>query len=154
MIIFIITIIMELEKNVFVMKKLLLLAFLLCMHQSVFALSISDTLKVAFTPAPPFIIEDDGSLEGINIWLWKKIAEELNISYDIQRMSFSKMLDALSDGSIDISINPLTITSERSKRMSFTHSYYASNSTVVVVESSFFQQLIQFLTSFFSFNFL
>ncbi|MEM1324339.1 MAG: transporter substrate-binding domain-containing protein [Bacteroidota bacterium] len=136
------------------MKNFLLVALLLCTHQWSTAQSIPDTLKVAFTQAPPFIIEADGKLEGINIWLWNKVAQELDIIYELQPMGFREMLEALYDGSIDVSINPLTITSERNKKMNFTHSYYASHSTVVVAKTSSFQQITQFLRSFFNLNFL
>jgi len=93
-------------------------------------------------------------LEGINIWLWEQVARELDLPYEIEQMRFPAMLEALKDGSIDVSINPLTITSERSKKMIFTHSYYASNSTVVVLDSSPFQKLMQFFASLFNLNFL
>jgi ABC-type amino acid transport substrate-binding protein len=135
------------------MKRLVLWALLLSTHQLGIAQSIPDTLKVAFTQAPPFIIEENGSLAGINIWLWEKVAQELDITYEMQPMGFQEMIEALYEGSIDVSINPLTITSERSKHIHFTHSYYASNSTVVVVDDSSFQKLLQFLNSFFNLNF-
>ena len=114
----------------------------------------SDTLKVAFTSAPPFIINNGDEPEGINVWLWDQVAEDLNLNYELVPMGFADMLDALKDGTIDLSINPLTITSERSKSMDFTRSYYASNSTVVIYESSSFQKLTQFFNSIFNLNFI
>lgn len=116
--------------------------------------STVDTLRVGYTSAPPFIVQNDESLEGINIWLWKKVAGDLNLQYQLTPMVFSNMLDSLAKGSIDVSINPLTITSKRSKQMEFTHSFYASNSTIAVAESSSFQKFIAFLEGFFNQNFL
>ncbi len=136
------------------MKKLIWLALLITPWQLLIAQAITDTLKVAYTPAPPFIIAEGESLEGVNIWLWKQIAKELGIVYEMKAMNFSDMLKAIETDSIDISINPLTITSERSKKMNFTHSYYASNSTVVVYESSYSQKIMQTLRSIFNLNFL
>ncbi|MDB4292490.1 transporter substrate-binding domain-containing protein [Maribacter sp.] len=115
---------------------------------------VVDTLLVGYTTAPPFIVQSPGGLEGINIWLWKKVATDLELPYKLIPMTFSNMLDSLSAGHIDVSINPLTITSKRSKQMEFTHSFYASNSTIATAESSSFQKFIQFVEGFFNQNFL
>jgi len=124
-----------------------------------FSISISgqitqDTLRVGFTTAPPFIVKNGESLEGINIWLWERVAKDLELEYEMVPMGFSAMLDSIETGGIDISINPLTITSERNRKMRFTDSYYASNSTIAVANISGFQKFIQFLKSFFNQNFL
>ena len=113
-----------------------------------------EILKVGFTTAPPFIIQNGGQFEGINIWLWEEVAKDLDLDYELIRMDFSDMLDSLKEGKIDISINPLTITSERSKNMEFTHSFFASNATIAIAKSSSLQRLTQFMTSFFNLNFL
>lgn len=116
--------------------------------------TIQDTLTVGYTTAPPFIIQNNDRLEGINIWLWKRVAKDLDLPYRMARMDFSSMLDSLTTGGIDISINPLTMTGERSKRMEFTHSFYASNATIAISEQSSFQKLIQFMQGFLNLNFL
>lgn len=136
------------------MKKYFWTAALFCICQLLVAQSTTDTLTIAYTQAPPFIIQEGEKLEGINIWLWEKVANDLDLNYRLQKMEFSEMLEALQEGTIDISINPLTITSDRSKKMNFTHSYYASNSTVAVYKSSSFQRLSLFLRSFFNQTFL
>ena len=114
----------------------------------------SDTIVVAYTPAPPFIIQEDGLLEGINVWLWKQVAEDLELPYVLNRMNFSEMLDAIKAGEVDVSINPLTITGERSREMEFTHSFFASHSTVAIAQRSSMQKVGQFIESFFRLNFL
>ena len=113
-----------------------------------------DTLLVGYTTAPPFIVQDEDRLEGINIWLWQQVASELNIEYKMVPMGFSAMLDSLESGGIDVSINPLTITSERNRKMLFTDSFYASNSTIAVANVSSFQKIVQFIKGFFNKNFL
>ncbi len=112
------------------------------------------TLKIGYTPAAPFVIEEDGLLEGINIWLWNKVADDLDFEYELVPMQFSTMLDSLRAGKIDVSINPLTITSHRSKEMEFTHSFYASHSAIVVAKQSSLQKIKHFVASFFQANFL
>ena len=136
------------------MKRTILFAIFLC---SAFAFSSEgkDTLLVGYAPAAPFIIEKEGGrLEGINVWLWKRVSEDLGLPYTMVRMNFSQMLDSLKAGNIDVCINPLTITSDRSKEMEFTDSFYASHSTIVVAKKSSFQKIKQFVQSFFQLNFL
>lgn len=136
------------------MKNLLFATIVLCSTLA-FSNETKDTLLVGYTPAAPFIIEkDEGRLEGINVWLWKRVSEDLDLPYTLVRMNFSPMLDSLKAGHIDVSINPLTITSDRSKDMEFTDSFYASHSTVVVAKKSSFQKIKQFIQSFFQLNFL
>ncbi len=113
-----------------------------------------DTLTVGYDLAPPFIIQDNEQLQGINIWLWQRIANDLNLEFKMVPMGFTPMLDSLEAGSIDICINPLTITSERNRKMLFTDSFYASNATIAVAEISSIQKLLQFIKSFFNLNFL
>ncbi|WP_350291841.1 transporter substrate-binding domain-containing protein [uncultured Croceitalea sp.] len=115
---------------------------------------VKDTLIVGYAAAPPFIIENEELLEGINIWLWKRVAEDLELPYKIEQMSFADMLEALKAGEIDVSINPLTITSDRIKELGFTRSFFASHSTVAVAEKSSFQKIKQFLGAIFQMNFL
>lgn len=100
----------------------------------------NDTLVVGYTSAAPFIVENGQNLEGLNVWLWKRVANNLNLNYILVPIEFSAMLDSIKIGSIDLSINPLTITNQRSKEMEFTHSFYASNATIVVSEVSSFDK--------------
>lgn len=129
----------------------LLFGLLTLLHLSVHA---NDTLRVAFTSAPPFIITEEDQLQGINIQLWEKCAKELDLPYQLIQMSFRPMLDSLKSGDIDISINPLTITSERMKQMLFTQSYYASHSIIIKPQLTGFQKIAQLLSSIFSYKFL
>ena len=134
------------------MTKPLLLFFMTV--QFLVGQASKDTLVVAYAPAAPFIIQEDGLLEGINVWLWRQVANDLELEYELKQMNFPDMLDALKRGDVDVSINPLTITGHRSKDMEFTHSFFASHSSVAVAQESSFQKLRQFIASFFKLNFL
>jgi ABC-type amino acid transport substrate-binding protein len=136
------------------MFKLHLLFIFLLGHLVSFTQATQDTLLVAYTPAAPFIIENEDRLEGLNIWLWEKVATELNLKYTLEKMSFPDMLDSLKSSHVDISINPLSITSIRSMEMEFTHSYFASNATVAVAKVSSLNKFIGFVKGFFNLNFL
>ncbi|MBX2874321.1 MAG: transporter substrate-binding domain-containing protein [Saprospiraceae bacterium] len=134
----------------------LLALFFLCLSLSPASSQITtDTLTIGYTRAAPFILlEEEDQLKGLSVWLWEKIAEDLQIPYEFKLMGFNDMLEALKDGSIDGSINPLTITSDRSKYMDFTHSFFVSNSTVAIRKNSSFQKFINYARSILSLNFL
>ncbi len=136
------------------MKYCLIGLFLLLNLNNIWAQSQKDTLIVGYTSAPPFIVEEDELLTGINIWLWEEVASGLSLEYKLVPMNFADMLKALEAGTIDVSINPLTITSDRSKVIEFTHSFYASNATIAVAEISSFQKVVRFVKGFFNRNFL
>jgi len=147
--------------NTFSMGPKLVFAVLLLFFQTSWTQTTGDNtldgtklLKVGFTPAPPFIVHEDTLVRGINVWLWERVAKDLQLDYELMPMGFSEMLDSLEAGTIDISINPLTITSERSRKMEFTHSFYASNSTIAVAETSSLEKLGEFIGAFFNLNFL
>jgi len=137
------------------MKKIIvLLTILFLFLETANSQAIKDTLVVGYTTAPPFIVKNGEELAGINIWLWRRTAKDLKLNYRLVEMGFAEMLDSLKMGAIDVSINPLTITSERHKQMDFTDSFYASNSTIAVAEVSSYQKFISFLRGFFSGNFI
>ncbi len=136
------------------MKRIIFLLFLTCFSVLVRAQEVKDTLKVGYSLAPPFIVQDGEALGGINIWLWEKVANDLGLEFVYRPMAFKDMLHALEIGSIDMSVNPLTITSERSKKMEFTDSFYASNSTIAIAEVSAFKKFKSFVSGFFNTNFL
>lgn len=136
------------------MRLITLLLFFQLSIPSWAANELKDTLTVAYTRAAPFIITDNAQPEGISIWLWEKIASNLDLEYQLVEMNFTDILKGLETGTIDVSINPLTVTSQRNKKMNFTAPFYASNSTVAVRKSSSFQKFLQFLKSFFSLTFL
>lgn len=131
-----------------------ILAFLCCCNGLDAQESQKDILIVGYTQAPPFIIEEDNTLTGINVWLWERVAEDLDLAYKLVPLPFSEMLEGLESGKIDVSINPLTVTSDRSKVIDFTYSFYSSHSTVAVSSSSSWERLKNFLGSFFNLNVL
>ena len=134
--------------------RFFLAAFLLCLCLYAFPQAPKDTLIVGYTTAPPFIVQNEDELQGINIWLWNEVADELDQPFVLKNMEFAEMLEALRTAEIDLSINPLTITSSRSENMEFTHSYFASNSTIAIAELSSMQKVVGFIKGFLNRNFL
>ena len=137
------------------MRLLLLFCIFLSISSNTFAEEYtSDTIRIGYTRAAPFIIDEKEELDGISIWLWEQIANSLNLEYKYVQLPFDQILKGLEDGSIDASINPLTVTSERNRKMCFTYSFFASNSTIVVRKGSSLERARLFIQSTVSINFL
>ena len=139
------------------MRSLILTYFLLS-SLLIYAQVPEDTLVIGYTQAAPFIIADNSDSDsneiyGISIWLWEEVAKELDAPFRYERMNFIEMLDALDSNTIDVSINPLTISSERMERMNFTLPFYPSNSTVAIDQPSGIHQFLHFLKAIFNINF-
>ena len=83
--------------------------------------------------APPFSIKmPDGRWSGISIELWEAIARRLNLSYEIRELDLQQLLDGVRDGTVDVGIAALTITSEREGQIDFTHSFYSTGLGIAV----------------------
>lgn len=113
----------------------------------------SDTLVVGYTDAPPFIIGTDNGPQGVNIWLWNKIATDLDLNFKLKEVEFPDLIQGLKDHTIDISINPLTLTPERATFIQFTSPFYTSNSAAVVLDT-YQNQFLSFIKKFFAWEFL
>lgn len=111
-------------------------------------------LKVGIKESPPFVFRDeDGRLEGISVQLWENIAEELGVAYEYEELPLAGLLDSLEQGRLDLSINPLTVTSARIEKIDFSQPYYTSSSAVAAKTSQALKW-VDFLANFFSIQFL
>lgn len=141
---------------------LLILTLVGCLSHSILAQSESDTLQdstatliLGYYNSPPFITENENKeLEGIAVWLWERISEDLGASFEIKFMPLAEVLDNIEKGTVDLTINPLTVTSERSTRVDFSHPYFVAHSTVAIRQSSTWEKSLLFLYSFVSFDFI
>lgn len=114
--------------------------------------AFSDTLTVGVKSAPPFLIKENGNWKGVSVDLWTEIAEELDIKYKFKEYNLDNLTTALSDASIELSINPLTVTSERIKQFDYTQPFYISN-LAIATASKDKNQFAAFIKNFFSADF-
>lgn len=111
-------------------------------------------INIGIKDSPPFIFRDhSGRWAGISKQLWEQIAQDIGVQFEYRELTLSQILDSLEAGAVDLSINPLTVTSERIQRIDFTQPYYTSNSAVAVQVKDT-TRWRDFLTNFFSINFL
>ena len=112
-----------------------------------------DSLRVGYVNSAPFIYEDNDKLQGPISWLWYNISEDNNFHCEYIRLESKDLLKELEDGTIDLALFPLSITSKRSKSIDFSVPFYLAHSGLVMQEVSSWESTVQFIKSFFSLNF-
>lgn len=84
-------------------------------------------LIVATKPAPPFVMKDpNGEWTGLSLELWERVADRLEIDYELREATIPEMLDGLADGTFDVSAAALTVTPERELRVDFVHPFHTT----------------------------
>ncbi len=73
-------------------------------------------LVVGVLHDPPYIIKErNGEWTGLNVETWRAIAKDLKVEYAFKEMTFNELIDALKNGTIDISIEAFFMLAEREK---------------------------------------
>lgn len=107
-------------------------------------------MRVATKTFTPFAFEQNGQFVGFSIDLWREIAKELNVDYNIYgEKTISDLLDSVSDGYADVGMAGITITAAREERMDFSHAFFESGLQILVLKETIYpwQFLFAFLFS-------
>jgi polar amino acid transport system substrate-binding protein len=111
-------------------------------------------LVVGTKHAPPFAIKsEDGTWSGVSIDLWRAVAGELGLSYELKEYDLPGLLKATKEGSVDAAVAALTVTAEREEVMDFTHPLHTTGLSIAVSADGRAGWL-HLLSKFFSLNFL
>lgn len=90
----------------------------------------TDTLIVGVAGSEPFIINkgNDDDLSGIAIELWEDLAKDKDWNYRYKTYnSVNDALNATENGELDLVVGPISITSQRVKKVRFSQPYYQSS---------------------------
>jgi polar amino acid transport system substrate-binding protein len=120
------------------LRKLPLAALVigLCLAASAFAAFAEtrqvESLRVAVYNVPPYgYVDTDGSIAGVSVDLWRRVAEQMGWHYQLIPVSdMESILAGLEHGQYDAAIGAITITPERAARVDF--SYPAHRSGVAI----------------------
>ncbi len=112
-----------------------------------------DTLRIGVYHSPPFVILDDqNEIEGVSAWLWGRLAQEIEMPHIFvhyqQDEPLKHLLDDLEGGHIDLSINPIAITSERYDSIDFTFPFYIGNLTMARLSQTKLESFADFFKGF------
>ena len=99
-----------------------------------FAIAQDAPLKVAVYDAPPYgHVEPDGSVDGVSVDLWRRVAEVLRRDYQLIPVSqMEDILQGLERKDYDAAIGAITITPARLARVDFSYPTHRSGAAVAV----------------------
>lgn len=130
--------------------------FLFCLLGTIRAVAQDSTVwRVGIHPDPPFIIKTEGGeYRGLCIDLWEGIAAELQLEFEYKEFNdLIGMIRELDYNEIDISINPINVSSTRLRMFEVSQPFFISSIGVASTSVSRNQFQI-FIKNFFSLDFL
>ena len=95
----------------------------------------ANQLKVGFSGSAPFVIKSGDHISGISLEIWRRVAEDNNLSYDLIPQATPKAgIEAVDEGSIDVLVGPISITSRRLAiaGIDFTQPYFLSKEGILL----------------------
>ena len=91
-----------------------------------------DKLLVGVVDAPPFSMKTpDGRWEGLSIELWRAVAKELGVEFELREYNSEQLLDAVNRGEVDV-IPALAVTEQHEIITDLSHPYLRSGSAIAV----------------------
>lgn len=131
----------------FYRKLLVLFSFLFISINSISqkpdSLQVREKLIIGITETPPFVEKRPQGYSGLSIASWKMVNEQLQAAYEFREYEdLGSLLSAIESGEVDLSINPITVTDSRMKRMDFSQPYFISHTSVAKrTENSFLKHI-------------
>jgi polar amino acid transport system substrate-binding protein len=115
----------------FVRRLAAALAFLV---SAGFAVAQEAPLRVAVYDAPPYgHVEPDGSIDGVSVDLWRRVADSLRREYHLVPVTqMEEILQGLERKDYDAAIGAITITPTRLARVDFSYPTHRSGVAVAI----------------------
>lgn len=118
------------------MKTIVKLAAAAVLAFSASTAQADDIVVATDTAFVPFEFKQDGEYTGFDIEMWKAIADELGMEYELRPMDFSGIIPALQTGQVDVALAGITIKPEREEVIDFSDGYYDSGFRLMVPADS------------------
>ncbi|MBE7638881.1 transporter substrate-binding domain-containing protein [Salegentibacter sp. BLCTC] len=139
-------------KKYFFLFSLLISSLSFNAQQPADSLELSKKILIGIIPTPPFVMQENGQYAGLSIDSWELINEEMGMDYEFKEYSsLAELLNGIENKEVDFSINPVTVTDSRMKRMDFSQPYFISHTGVAKRSES---QIFNYLANLFSWNFI
>jgi ABC-type amino acid transport substrate-binding protein len=100
--------------------------------------STATPLRIAVYDVPPYgYVNPDGSISGVSVDLWRRVAQHLERQFDLIPVSEMELiLSGLEQGRFDAAIGAITITPAREERVDFSYPAHRSGVAVAVRRES------------------
>jgi ABC-type amino acid transport substrate-binding protein len=81
-------------------------------------------LIVGVLEDPPYLIrEKDGDWSGLNVIIWRHVAAELKLTYELKEMTFHELISALQNKTIDVSIEAFFVLAARQNLIDYSFTF-------------------------------
>lgn len=118
-------------------RRTYLILFVLFLAGNVLAAGSMPPLQVAIRDSAPFSYRDPtGEWRGIAVEIWEQVALANGWEYEYRPLSLAELLKAVQAGEVDVGVGALSITAERERAMSFTHSFFEGGVGIAVRRAS------------------
>ncbi|HCM15063.1 MAG TPA: hypothetical protein DHW79_03800 [Candidatus Cloacimonas sp.] len=85
---------------------------------------------------PPFASIVDSTFVGVDVDISHKIAEKLDMPYEIVNMQFDNLINALNSDKVDLIISAMSITEDRARIVDFSKPYYRATQVLIASDKS------------------
>lgn len=85
---------------------------------------------------PPCVVTSNNKLTGFSVELWRAIAEELELAYELSNVDFTAKLHEVETGKADVAIGCISVSAEREQLIDFSHPVAVGGFQVVSLISS------------------
>jgi len=91
-------------------------------------------IKTGVYISPPFVMKDSlGYYSGMAIDLWKLLEDEMNfVSEYIEYPSWHEMIEAVTDGEIDMAVSNISVTYDRARHIKYSYPWFDSGLRIMV----------------------
>lgn len=91
-------------------------------------------LRTGVYVSPPFVMKDStGYYSGMAIDLWELLEDEMGfVAEYIEYPSWSRMMEAVTSGEIDMAVSSISVTYERAKHLKFSFPWFDSGLRIMV----------------------
>jgi polar amino acid transport system substrate-binding protein len=90
-------------------------------------------LRVGTKNAPPFSFQlPDGTWTGISIDLWRAIAENLNLEYEIHELELEKLIESTRKNEINIAVAAIGMTAQRNDIIEVSYPFFGTGLAMAV----------------------
>lgn len=111
-----------------------------------------EKLIIGITPTPPFVSEENGNYSGLSITSWELVNDKLQADFEYKVYpSLTDLLAAVESNEVDLSINPVTVTDQRMRRIDFSQPYFISYTGIAQKQET---SIWRYLSNILSWNFL
>jgi ABC-type amino acid transport substrate-binding protein len=92
-----------------------------------------EKLVIGTKHAPPFSMRlDDGTWIGISIDLWRAVAADLHLEYELQELELEDLLVAVQQNEVDVAVSAIGMTAERNNVIEFSYPFFSTGLAMAV----------------------